>query len=56
MDLSELFAMGGYAWFVWPAYGLALVILAATWAVADWHERRLLRTRGDRQPIRGDRR
>jgi heme exporter protein D len=43
MSWSEVVAMGGYAWFVWPTYGLALVILVATWALADWRERRLLR-------------
>lgn len=26
--LSEFFAMGGYAAFVWPAYGVAVVVLA----------------------------
>ena len=25
--MSEFFAMGGYARFVWPAYGAALVLL-----------------------------
>lgn len=25
--IDAFFAMGGYAWFVWPAYGLALAVL-----------------------------
>ena len=28
MDLEGFFAMGGYAAYVWPAYGVALVVLA----------------------------
>lgn len=28
--MSAFFAMGGYAAFVWPAYGLTIVALAAT--------------------------
>lgn len=35
--------MGGYAAFVWPSYGLALVILVANIAAPHWHERRILR-------------
>jgi heme exporter protein D len=27
MSLSEFFHMGGYAAFVWPCYGLTLVVL-----------------------------
>jgi heme exporter protein D len=27
VDLSALVAMGGYAAFVWPAYGVALAVL-----------------------------
>lgn len=30
-DLAGFFAMGGYAQYVWPAYGAGLVILAAVW-------------------------
>lgn len=26
--MSEFFAMGGYAAFIWPAYGLAAAVLA----------------------------
>ena len=28
MNWSEFFAMGGYALYVWPAYGLMAVVLA----------------------------
>jgi len=29
--MMEFFAMGGYAAYVWPAYGLAAVILIGVW-------------------------
>jgi heme exporter protein D len=29
MNLSDYFAMGGYAAFIWSSYGLAVVLLAA---------------------------
>ena len=28
MNLVEFFAMGGYAFYVWMSYGIALVVLA----------------------------
>jgi len=31
MSVSEFFAMGGYAHFVWPAYGIVTVVLVALW-------------------------
>ena len=29
MSIQEFFAMGGYAVYVWPAYGLTLIVLLA---------------------------
>jgi heme exporter protein D len=29
MSLQEFFAMGGYAFYVWPSYGLTLIVLIA---------------------------
>jgi len=29
--MNEFFAMGGYAAYVWPAYGLAAAILIGVW-------------------------
>jgi heme exporter protein D len=29
MSVQEFFAMGGYAIYVWPAYGLTLIVLLA---------------------------
>ena len=31
-DLAGFLAMGGYAAYIWPAYGAAAAILAAIWA------------------------
>ncbi|MCI0667358.1 MAG: heme exporter protein CcmD [Methylococcaceae bacterium] len=28
MNLAEFFAMGGYAFYVWTSYGIALVVVA----------------------------
>jgi len=33
-SLSTFFAMGGYAGFVWPAYGLVAVVLVGLMAVS----------------------
>jgi heme exporter protein D len=33
-SLAEFFAMGGYAGFVWPAYGIAALVLAGVLAVS----------------------
>ena len=32
-ELSSYFAMGGYAAFVWPTYGIALIVLGGL----SWH-------------------
>ncbi len=29
MSVQEFFAMGGYAFYVWPSYGLTLIVLLA---------------------------
>ena len=41
--LREFFAMGGYAFYVWTAYALALVVLVANVAAPIARERRLKR-------------
>ena len=33
--LADYFAMGGYAWFVWPAYAVALAVLGGL-AIHSW--------------------
>ena len=37
--LADYFAMGGYAWFVWPAYAVALAVLGGL-AIHSWHRYR----------------
>ena len=37
--MSEFFAMGGYAFYVWGSYGLAAVILVAN-VVLPWRRHR----------------
>jgi len=37
--MSEFFDMGGYAGFVWPAYGVAAVVMIAL-LVASWRKLR----------------
>lgn len=44
MDWQTFLAMGGYAVYVWPAYALALVLLAGNWIAPELRERRLLRS------------
>ena len=36
MDIQEFLKMGGYAQFVWPAYGLTALVLVWNW----WSARR----------------
>lgn len=40
--MNAFFAMGGYAFYVWTAYALALVILIANLISPLLHRRRLL--------------
>ncbi|MSR15886.1 MAG: heme exporter protein CcmD [Gammaproteobacteria bacterium] len=41
--MNDFFAMGGYAAFVWPAYGLTAVVLALNAILPCRRERALLR-------------
>jgi len=38
-DISAFLAMGGYAGFVWPAYGVALAVLGGL-ALVSWRRYR----------------
>ncbi len=40
---QELIHMGGYGYYVWPAYGLVLVVLFANFIIPFLRERRTLR-------------
>ncbi|HHZ87645.1 MAG TPA: heme exporter protein CcmD [Chromatiaceae bacterium] len=40
--MSEFMQMGGYALYVWPAYGLAVAVLLLNMLEARRHERELI--------------
>jgi heme exporter protein D len=42
MSLNEFLYMGGYAFYVWTSYGLALIILVVNLLLPIWHRKRLL--------------
>jgi heme exporter protein D len=50
--LADFLAMGGYAEFVWPAYGIAAVVLIGVLAVSwqQLRDARALLRRYDSQP------
>ena len=46
--MAEFLAMGGYAFFVWSAYGLVAIVLIGN-AVVPWWRHRRLRGKGSGQ-------
>ena len=42
MSLTEFLHMGGYAFYVWTSYGLALVVLVANLIAPMRHRKKLL--------------
>jgi len=40
--MKEFFDMGGYAFYVWSSYGLALVVLVANWVLPLRRRRQLI--------------
>ena len=40
MSVAQFFAMGGYAAYVWPAYGVSFVGLvgAVVWTLVSWRK------------------
>jgi heme exporter protein D len=42
-SLQSFFAMGGYAAYVWPAYGVFFVVLLIDWFAPQWRRQRTLR-------------
>jgi heme exporter protein D len=55
-DIGAFLAMGGYAGFVWPAYGVACVVLAGLAAHSAWRYRQSTVTLERLQQARGPRR
>lgn len=44
MTMQEFFAMGGYAFYVWTSYGLALIVLLANILIPVMQRKQLLRS------------
>lgn len=53
-ELEAFLHMGGYARFVWPAYGLTLAVLVLNAALPLWRERALRRRLARRHRRGGD--
>lgn len=43
MSVQEFFAMGGYAFYVWTAYGITLIVLAANIVIPVLQRKQFLR-------------
>ncbi len=41
--MTEFFAMGGYAVYLWPSYVVFLAVLFGAWGTALWRGRRIRR-------------
>ena len=58
-EASSFFAMGGYAAFVWPAFGVSAAVLLGLWLESLTRlrasQRRLARLQAERPPRRGER-
>ncbi len=55
-DIGAFLTMGGYAGFVWPAYGVACVVLAGLAAHSAWRYRQSTVTLDRLQQGRGAKR
>lgn len=44
MNIAEFFHMGGYGFYVWGSYGVALVVLTANTVSALRNQQRVLRS------------
>jgi heme exporter protein D len=42
-SLQSFLAMGGYAIYVWPAYGVFFIVLLIDWLAPQFRRRRMLR-------------
>lgn len=41
--MNAFFSMGGYAFYVWSAYGLAVIILLSNIFIPIWQHRKIIR-------------
>lgn len=46
MNLEAFFAMGGYAFYVWSAYGLALTVLMVNLVATLWRHKQVMLSLG----------
>ncbi len=49
MTISEFFAMGGYAFYVWTSYGLTFVVLLANVLIPIMQRKQFLRSQALKQ-------
>ncbi|MDD5578225.1 MAG: heme exporter protein CcmD [Methylobacter sp.] len=49
MTVQEFFAMGGYAFYVWTAYGVALIVLIANIIIPVVQRKQFLRRQASKQ-------
>lgn len=42
-NISEFFAMGGYGFYVWLAFGVSFLLLFAMWFLGRWQKTFLLK-------------
>lgn len=42
MSLTDFLHMGGYAFYVWTSYGLALIVLIVNLLIPIWRRRELI--------------
>ena len=49
MSLQEFFAMGGYAFYVWIAYGITFLVLLANIVIPVFQRKQLLRAIANKQ-------
>ena len=43
MNWQEFFAMGGYAFYVWTSYAIALVVMTYIWVMPILQRKKLIR-------------
>jgi len=54
MSWGEFFHMGGYAFYVWTSFGLALIVLSGNVVWAAQRKRRILKQLKHRAMVRGE--
>jgi len=54
MNWGEFFHMGGYAFYVWTSFGLALIVLSGNVIWAASRKRRILQQLKRRAIVRGE--